>query len=95
MKIQGINHSTKQPIVEVPVWKLREIADTLRLVSNTLESPKRESCLDRKVMTSWNIVVDILNGHTPSAHESLDYYMKKGQMPKLKEDINGTKESMY
>jgi hypothetical protein len=84
-----------EPIVEVSVWKLREIADTLRLVSNTLESPKRESCLDRKVMTSWNIVVDILNGHTPSPHESLDYYMKKGQMPKLKEDINGTKESMY
>lgn len=33
-------------------------------------------------MTSWNIIVDILNGHTP--HESLDYYMKKGQIPKLK-----------
>ena len=95
MKIQVINHSNEQLIVEVPVWKLREIADTLRLVSNTLESPKRESCLDRKVMTSWNIVVDILNGHTPSAHESLDYSMKKGQIPKLKEDINGTKESMY
>lgn len=40
--------------INVPLWELKEIANTLRMVANALDCPKRESCLDRNVMRSWN-----------------------------------------
>lgn len=69
----------------VPLWILRETADTLRMVANALESPKRESCLDRNVMRSWNHVNDLIRGHTTSISESLSYYSEVGQMPSINE----------
>jgi len=78
-----MSESTKT--VEVPLWELREIANTLRMVANALDSPKRESCLDRNVMRSWNHVVDMINGHTSSISESLSYYSEVGQIPNINE----------
>lgn len=39
-------------MVNVPLWELKEIANTLRMVANALDSPKRKSCLDRNIMRS-------------------------------------------
>lgn len=72
-------------MIKVPLWGLKEIADTLRMVANALDSPKRESCLDRNVMRSWNYVVDMIKGKIPSAPESIDYYIKVGQVPNINE----------
>lgn len=55
------------------------------MVANALDSPKRESCLDRNVMRSWNYVVDMIKGKIPSAPESIDYYIKVGQVPNINE----------
>ena len=49
-----MSESTKT--INVPLWELKEIANTLRMVANALDSSKRESCLDRNVMRSWNHV---------------------------------------
>lgn len=72
-------------IIKVPLWELKEIADTLRMVAITLDSPKRQSYLDRNVMRSWNHVVDMINGKTPSSSESFEYYIKVGQIPDTNE----------
>lgn len=53
------------------------------MVSNTLGSTKRESCLDRNVMRSWNHVVDVINEHIPTIDESIGYYDKVGQVPNI------------
>lgn len=66
----------------VPLWKLKGIEDTLRLVSNTLKSSNRETCLDRNIMRSWNDVSDMIHKREPTSSESLGYYMTKGQVPK-------------
>lgn len=78
-----MSESTKT--INVPLWELREIANTLRMVANALDSPKRITCLDRNVMRSWNHVEDMINGRTPSISDSLDYYMKGGQIPNINE----------
>lgn len=79
------NMSELTKMIKVPLWELKEIADTLRMVANALDSPKRESCLDRNVMRSWNYVVDMIKGKIPSAPESIDYYIKVGQVPNINE----------
>lgn len=71
--------------INVPLWELKEITNTLRMVANALDCPKRESCLARNVMRSWNNVVDIINGKESSLHENMDYYMKVGQIPNINE----------
>lgn len=83
LKNTEMSESTKT--INVPLWELREIANTLRMVANTLESPKRETCLDRNIMRSWNHVVDMTKGHTPSISESLSYYSEVGQIPNINE----------
>lgn len=76
---------SKSKMVNVPLWELKEIANTLRMVANALDSPNRKSCLDRNIMRSWNCVVDMINGKEASLHESMDYYMKVGQIPNINE----------
>ena len=71
--------------IKVPLWELKEISDTLRMVANALDSPKRESCLDRNVMRSWNHVVDMIKGRTSSISKSLRYYNEVGQIPNVDE----------
>lgn len=51
----------------VPLWKLKGIEDTLRLVSNTLKSSNRETCLDRNIMRSWNYVSDMIHEREPTS----------------------------
>lgn len=72
-------------MINVPLWKLKETADTLRMVANALDSSKRETCLDRNVMRSWNHVVDMIKGRNTSIEQSIDYYMKVGQIPNINE----------
>jgi hypothetical protein len=72
-------------MINVPLWELKEIANTLRMVANALDSSKRKSCLDRNIMRSWNCVVDLINGKEASLHENIDYYMKVGQVPSINE----------
>ena len=72
-------------MINVPLWKLKEIANTLRMVANSLDSPKRISCLDWNVMCSWNYVVNMINGKKSSLHEDMEYYMKVGQVPSINE----------
>jgi hypothetical protein len=81
----GVNMSELTKTIKVPLWELKEIADTLRMVANAFDSPKRESCLDRNVMRSWNHVIDLINGKESSLHENIDYYMKVGQTPNINE----------
>lgn len=78
-----MSESTKT--INVPLWELKEIANTLRMVANALDSPKRESCLDRAVMRSWNHVIDMIKERTPSIAESISYYGKVGQIPNINE----------
>ena len=75
----------KSKMINVPLWELKEIANTLRMVANALDSSKRKSCLDRNIMRSWNCVVDLINGKEASLHENIDYYMKVGQVPSINE----------
>lgn len=71
--------------IKVPLWELKEISDTLRMVANALDSPKRETCLDWNIMRSWNHVVDMINGKESSPQENIDYYIKVGQVPNISE----------
>lgn len=66
-------------------WQVKHIEDTLRLVANTFNSSKRETCLDRMVMLSWNWVVDALNDVPidTTSENGIMYRMKVGQTPKL------------
>ena len=64
-------------------WQVKEIEDTLRLVSNMMNAPKRNSCLARKVMTCWNWVTDALN-NVPieeTSNNGIMYSMRVGQVP--------------
>ena len=66
-------------------WQVREIEDTLRLVSNHFNSPKRETCLDRMIMVSLNYVVDALNDVSidTTSENAIHYRLQVGQFPKL------------
>ena len=72
-------------MVNVPLWELKVIANTLRMVANALDSPKRKSCLDRNIMRSWNCVVNMINGKEASLKDLMDYYIKVGQIPSINE----------
>lgn len=75
---------TLDKTINVLIWELKEIANTLHLVACVKNSPRRESCLDRKIMLSWNYVVDMINGHLTSPDESCKYYSEIGQIPNIK-----------
>lgn len=66
-------------------WQLKHIEDTLRLVANAFHSSKRETCLDRMIMQSWNWVVDALNDVPidTTSENGIMYRMGVGQTPKL------------
>ena len=64
-------------------WQVKEIEDTLRLVSNMMNAPKRDSCLARQVMICWNWVTDALN-NVPieeTSNNGIMYRMRVGQVP--------------
>lgn len=64
-------------------WQVKDIEDTLRLVSNMMDAPKRESCLARKVMVCWNWVTDALNDVQldETSKNGIMYRMRVGQVP--------------
>ena len=72
-------------MTQLEEWQVKEIEDTLRLVSNQFNSPKRETCLDRMIMQSWNWVVDALNDVPidTTSENGIMYSMRIGQIPKL------------
>lgn len=65
----------------IPLWKLEEIEDVLRMAANIHNSPQRETCFDRCLMRSWNDVVNIMQNKEPSIEEQLSYYNHVGQTP--------------
>jgi hypothetical protein len=78
-------------MVQLEEWQVRVIEDTLRLVANQFNSSKRETCLDRMIMQSWNWVVDALNDVPidTTIENGIMYRMKFGQTPKLNEAKKG------
>lgn len=79
-------------------WQVKDIEDTLRLVSNMMDAPKRESCLARKVMVCWNWVTDALNDVPidETSKNGIMYRMRIGQTPgdsnKRIEFVDGKRE---
>lgn len=72
----------EEKTIAIPIWQLKEIENTLRIASNIHKSPKRETCFDRDVMASWNIVTNALNGDTSLQNHRLTY----NQVPELLKD---------
>ena len=64
-------------------FQLEIIENTLRLVSNTLNSPSRETCLDRDIMVCWNWLYDALHDvdSDTTADNGIMYRMRIGQIP--------------
>ena len=46
--------------VTIPLYKLKHIKETLRIVANILESSKKESCIDRMIIKSTDYLKDVL-----------------------------------
>ena len=42
-------------------FQAKRIEDTLRLVANLLKSQSRETCLDRDVMRSWEMIKNVID----------------------------------
>ena len=78
-------------MTQLEEWQVRNIEDTLRLVANHLNSSKRKTCLDRRIMRSWNWVVDALNDIPieTTSENGIMYRMKVGQTPKLNKAQKG------
>lgn len=45
-------------------FQAKQIEDTFRLVARALKSNSKETCLDRDVMQSWQIIKNVLAGET-------------------------------
>lgn len=69
--------------IEVSLSLLQEVSDTLKIVSDTLGSKKRETCMDRIIMRTWNYVDDAMNGHISLGIEGFKYYTQCGQEPDI------------
>ena len=78
----NLSENEEEKTIAIPIWQLKEIENTLRIASNIHKSPKRETCFDRDVMASWNIVVNALNGNTDLPNHRLTY----NQVPELLKD---------
>lgn len=42
-------------------FQAKQIEDTFRLVARALNSKSKETCLDRDVMQSWEMIKNVLN----------------------------------
>ena len=82
-------------MTQLEEWQVKDIEDTLRLVSNMMDAPKRATCLARQVMICWNWVYDAL--HDVPLDETSDngimYRMREGQVPGDKNRRNINKNS--
>jgi hypothetical protein len=43
-------------------FQAKEIEDCLRLVARHMEAHTRETCLDRNIMVSWQMIKNVLEG---------------------------------
>jgi hypothetical protein len=43
-------------------FQAKQIEDTFRIVARVLESKSKETCLDRDVMVSWQMIKNVLEG---------------------------------
>ena len=70
-------------MTQLEEWQVKEIEDTLRLVSNQFNSPKRETCLDRMIMQCWNWCYDALHDVDldTTSDNGIMYRMRVGQVP--------------
>lgn len=70
-------------MIQLEDWQIDEIENTLRMCSNALDAPKRESCLARQIMLCWNWIWDAK--HNVPAEETskngIMYRMRVGQVP--------------
>jgi len=41
-------------------FQAKQIEDTLRTVQRLMESEKRETCIDRDIMVSWQMIKNII-----------------------------------
>lgn len=42
-------------------FQAKQIEDTFRMVSNVLESKNKETCLDRDIMVSWQMIKNVID----------------------------------
>lgn len=49
---------------ELKIYKFQaeQIEDTLRMCANVLESHSKETCIDRNIMQSWQMIKNVLEG---------------------------------
>lgn len=60
----------------------KEIEDTLRMVANRLKSHSKETCLDRNVIQSWEMIQNVLTGEIDkltSPHLTQEYKDRKNE----------------
>lgn len=70
-------------MTQLEEYQIREIEDTLRLVSNMIDAPKRDTCLKRMVMKCWHWCSDALNNvpQSTTSENFVKYYMRPGLIP--------------
>lgn len=68
--------------ITIPKWQMKLVQDTLRRVTNAMQSSERGTSLDRDIMQSYNITTNALNGNTNLPTHRLTI----GQVPELKEN---------
>lgn len=82
------------PLVE---HQVKNIEDTLRLVSNMINAPERDTCLSRMVMKCWHWVYDALHDVPidETFENSLDYMYHKGKIPyDTSQAVDGEREAV-
>lgn len=73
--------------ITIERWELIEIIDTFRLLTQTFPKIKeRDSCLDRHIMGSYARLVFLYNGDEFGYRNFCEYYMRRKDIPKLKEE---------
>ena len=68
---------------QISIGMLNELADTFRLIANTYNCEDRGTYLDGKVMVAWNDICDLITDYNPTTKEHIEYYMIKGQIPRM------------
>lgn len=69
----------------IPLWRLKDLENTLRMAANIHNAPARDTCFKRNLMRDWHVVTNIINEYEPSQEESLSYYGTPGLVPELKQ----------
>ena len=68
-------------------YQAKQIEDTLRMVANRLKSHSKETCLDRNVIQSWEMIQNVLSGDIDklTSPHLTDEYKEKHNSIYLKE----------